>query len=171
VYNFKKCHNMNIIYLNVDEQETFAWVSEIVHRHHNMFKVSFKDGYENIFYTDVETGNWIEEDMGFTELATEVGSQIRSFMRNPIHVPKLLTWHKQLIDDRLVSFGFFNFMNGNQKFYQIYNAGKKYMYTLVDMDNDEWQILGNTGLHTDCIDTGFVHRIIQILPLYTADAG
>jgi len=160
----------NIIYLEIDGKDSFAWASEIVHRHHNMYKVSFKDGYENIFYTDVETGSWIEEDLGATALAAEVGDQIRRFMRNPIHVPKLLTWHKQYIDDRLVSFGFFNFMNGSQKFYQIYNSNKKYMYTLVDMENDEWQILGNTSSINNYIDTSFVHKIIQILPLYTANA-
>ena len=159
-----------MISLQVDGTESFARVSEIVHRHQSMFKVSFKDGYENIFYTDVETGKWVEEDLGFTDLAREVGCQIRIFMRNPIHVPKLLTWHKQFIDDRLVNFGFFNFMNGSQKFYQIYNANKKYMYTLVDMDNDEWQILGNSLSLNKHIDTSFVHQVIQILPLYTVNA-
>ena len=160
----------NIIYLKVDGVESFAWVSEIIHRHHNMYKVSFKNGYENIFYTDVETGKWIEEDLGFTTLAFEIGKQIRSFMRNPIHVPKLLTWHKQFIKDKLVCFGFFNFMNGNQKFYQIYNANKKYMYTLVDMDNDEWQILGNSSILGSHVDSAFVRQVIGILPLYTANA-
>lgn len=160
----------NIIYLQSEGEETFAWVTEIVHRHHNMYKVSFKDGYENIFYTDVETGMWIEEDLGFTELAVEVGFQIKSFMRNPIHVPKLLIWHRQLIDEKPICFGFFSFMNGNQKFYQIYNSNKKYMYTLVDMDNDEWQILGSSASVATRIDTGFVHKVIQILPLYTTNA-
>ena len=160
----------NIIYLQIDGTERLAWASEIVHRHHSMYKVSFKDGYENIFYTDVETGKWIEEDLGFTDLAREFGNQIRTFMRNPIHVPKLLTWHKQFIDDRLISFGFFNFMNGSQKFYQIYGFNKKYMYTLVDMDNDEWQILGNSPSVNKLIDTSFVHQLIQILPLYTVNA-
>jgi hypothetical protein len=160
----------NIIYLEIDGTETLAWVSEIVHRHHTMYKVSFKNGYENIFYTDVETGKWIEEDLGFTILAHEVGKQIKSFMKNPIHVPKLLTWHKQYINDKLVCFGFFNFMNGNQKFYQIYNANKKYMYTLVDMDNNEWQILGNSSIIGNHIDSAFVRQVIEILPLYTANA-
>ena len=160
----------NVIYVNIDEVECLAWVTEIVHRHHNMYKVSFKDGYENIFYTDVETGKWIEEDLGFTLLAEAVGKQIKSFMRNPIHVPKLLTWHKQFINDKLVCFGFFNFMNGTQKFYQIYNSNKKYMYTLVDMDNSEWQILGNSSITGSHVDAAFVRQVIDILPLYTANA-
>ena len=69
----------NIIYLHVDGVETFAWVTEISHRNHNMFKVSFKNEYENIFYTDVETGRWMEEDLGFTRLAEDVGKQIKTF--------------------------------------------------------------------------------------------
>lgn len=161
----------NIIYLKMDDAECLAWATEIVNRHHNMYKVSFKNGYENIFYTDVETGKWLEEDLGFSDLAKEVGKQIKSFMRNPIHVPKLLTWHKQFINDRLVCFGFFNFLNGQQKFYQIYNANKKYMYTLVDMDNDEWQILGNSPVIGNHVNAVFVRQIIEILPLYTAKAG
>jgi len=160
----------NKIYLQIDGTETLAWVSEIVHRHHNMYKVLFKNGYENIFYTDVETGKWIEEDLGFTSLADDIGKQIKKFMRNPIHVPKILTWHKQHIDNKLIWFGFFNFMNGNQKFYQIYNANKKYMYTLVDMDNSEWQILGNSSVLATHIDSAFVRQVIEILPLYTTNA-
>ena len=159
----------NIIYLQVDGSESLALVSEIAHRHHCMYKVSFKNGYENIFYTDVETGKWIEEDLGFTALADAVGKQIKKIMRNPIHVPKLLIWHKQYFNNKLVCFGFFNFMNGSQKFYQIYNANKKYMYTLVDMENNEWQILGNSSVPGSHIDSAFARQVIEILPLYTAN--
>jgi hypothetical protein len=160
----------NIIYLEIDGTESFAWVTEVAHRHHNMFKVLFKNEYENIFYTDVETGKWMEEDLGFTKLAEEVGNQIKNFMRNPIHVPKLLTWHTQYINSRLFCFGFISLMKGNHKLYEIYNANKKYMYTLVDMDNDEWQILGNTSSAISSIDPIFVEQVIQVLPLYSANA-
>lgn len=160
----------NIIYLTVDGVETFAWVTEISHRNHQMFKVSFKNEYENIFYTDVETGRWIEEDLGFTALAQDVGKQITTFLRNPIHVPKLLIWHTQYnMENNLISFGFFSFMKGKHKLYEIYNSNRKYMYTLVDMDNDEWQILGNSTSIISQIDPVFVEQVIQILPLYSAD--
>ncbi|MEO8769922.1 MAG: hypothetical protein ABI402_07550 [Ferruginibacter sp.] len=160
----------NIIYLMVDGVESFAWVTEIPNRHHNMFKVIFKNGYENIFFTDVETGLWVEEDMGFTQLAQDIGAQIRDFARNPIHVPKILTWHKQIVNDTVLNFGFFNFMKDKYKMYEIYNANKKYLYTLVEMDNEEWQILGNNSLAIKNIDPIFVEQIIQILPLYWANA-
>ncbi len=160
----------NIIYLTVDGVETFAWVTEISHRNHLMYKVSFKNEYENIFYTDVESGRWIEEDLGFTELAREVGKQISNFHRNPIHVPKLLIWHHQhSLGDKFISFGFFSFRKGKHKMYEIYNSNRKYMYTLVDMENDEWQILGNSTSVISQIDPVFVEQVIQILPLYSAD--
>ena len=160
----------NIIYLTVDEVETFAWVTEISHRNHQMYKVCFRNQYENIFYTDVETGKWIEEDLGFTSLANKVGKQVSTFQRNIIHVPKILTWHTQYnTEDKLISFGFYGFLKGQHKLYEIYGANKKYMYTLVDMDNDEWQILGNSSSFISQIDPLFVEQIIQILPLYSAD--
>ena len=94
----------------VDGVESFAWVTEIPNRHHNMFKVIFKNGYENIFFTDVETGLWVEEDMGFTQLAQDIGAQIRDFARNPIHVPKILTWHKQIVNDTVLNFWIFSIL-------------------------------------------------------------
>ncbi|MEO7263436.1 MAG: hypothetical protein ABIW38_00925, partial [Ferruginibacter sp.] len=120
-----------------------------------------------IFYTDVETGRWIEEDLGFTGLANEIGLQISNFLRQPIHVPKVLTWHKQYMDGRLVSFGFVSFLKGNHKMYEIYSHNKKYMYTLVEMENDEWQIMGNELMNINKIDAVFIQHVIHVLPLYS----
>jgi hypothetical protein len=160
----------NIIYLKLDGEETFAWVTELQNRNHNMFKVIFKNGYENIFFTDVESGMWIEEDLGFTSLAHEIGNQIRNFVKHPIHVPKILTWHKQVTDNNIFIFGFFNFMKDKYKMFEIYNKNKKYLYTLVEMENEEWQILGNNSVPLQNIDREFVQQVIQILPLYWANA-
>ena len=158
----------NVIYLEVEGTGCLARVTEIPNRQHNMFKLTFQNNYENVFFTDVETGRWVEEDMGFTALAQEVGKQIKNFMKNPFHVPKLLTWHKQIINGNLFCFGFFNYKKGSNKLYEIYNINKKYMYTLVDMDNDEWQILGNPAMAVGKLDPVFVNCVINTLPLYTA---
>jgi hypothetical protein len=160
----------NIIYIvNTEGKESIAWITEIPHRHHAMYKVEFESGYENIFFTDVESGGWIEEDLGFTALAIQVGKEIQKLMRNPFHVPKALTWHKQYENNKLVSFGFIHFMKGSHKMYEVYNSNKKYMYTLADMGNDEWQIMGNATLAIHRIDAAFVQRIIQIFPLYNSN--
>lgn len=156
----------NIIYLEIDGVESFAWVTEIPNRNHNMFRVVFKDGYENIFFSDVETGKWIEEDMGFTDLASKVGSQVRNFTRNLVHVPKLLTWHQQEVNGKMLSFGFFNFMKDKYRMYEIYGENRRYMYSLVEMDNEEWQILGHNTASIKNLDHEFLDQVIQILPLY-----
>lgn len=159
----------NIIYFNIDGTETFGSVSRISNKMHNMFRIAFKDGYENIFYTDVETGKWIEEDLGFTDLARQVGNQIGRFIKTPVHVPKLLVWHKDSVENKTYNFGFFCFSKGRFKMYEIYNRNKKYMYTLVDMQNEEWQILGNGSTSVNNIDPFLINHIIQVLPLYSED--
>lgn len=142
---------------------------EVPHRKHNMYKVIFQNGYENVFYTDVETGDWIEEDLGFTQLAAQIGVQIRAILQNPYHVPKLLTWHKQVNDNRVILFGFFNYMKGHHKMYEIYDSRSKYLYTLVEMEEDNWQIMGNTNVVQGNIDPEFVEMVTRILPLYSTN--
>jgi hypothetical protein len=151
-------------------EEITAMAIEIQNRHHHMFKVVFDNGYENIFFTDVETGQWLEEDLGFTALAKEVGKQVKLYSGNLFHVPRMLTWHRQLINDEPICFGFFNYMKDKYKMYEIYHVNKKYLYTLVEMDNDEWQILGNNMQVLGNIDRYFVEQVIQILPLYWANS-
>lgn len=159
----------NLIYLQVDGADTTAWIMEISNRHHNMFKVCFSNGYENIFFTDVETGRWIEEDLGFTDLAQVVGRHLRPFLKSPVHVPRVLVWHHQVYDKKILNFGFFCYNKGKHKLYEIYGANRKYLYTLMDMENDEWQILGNSTISINRIDPVFVEQVIQILPLYSED--
>lgn len=160
---------MNLILeLEVEGGIIHVTVEEVSHRHHNMLRASFKNGYENIFYTDVETGEWIEEDLGFTQLASALGKKIKKHLRSPYHVPKLLTWHNQLINGHCFKFGFFPFLNGNQKLYQIYNANRKFLYTLTEMENEEWQILGNMNNRYAPIDIFYLKKIIKTLPLYSS---
>ena len=161
----------NIINIKLSGVENSAWVTQIPNRQHNMFRVVFENGYENIFFTDVETGKWVEEDLGFTFLALKIGDQLKNFVKNFIHVPKLLIWHTQSSNDQLVSFGFFNFMKNKHKMYEIYHANKKYMYTLLELENDEWQILGNNSNALKNLDALFLEQVIHILPLYSAKAG
>ena len=165
---FKQTPMSRILQLEVDGVMSNVKVDEILHRHHNMYKVVFENGYENIFYTDVESGKWMEEDLGFTELAAKIGDEIRNYLRTPFHVPRILTWHRQFTDGRYFAFGFYSFQNGNQTFFQIYSANRKYQYTLVSMENDEWQILGNSNNVITHIDRKFVQQVIQVLPFYTS---
>lgn len=160
-----------IITCTIDGIATEGLATEIIHRHHYMYQVSFSNGYENIFFTDVETGDWLEEDLGFTSLAAEVGMQVSGSLRHLFHVPKQLTWHHQPENNKRLSFGFIHIMNGNQHFYQVYNASRKYLYTLVEMENDEWHILGcSLAISNYYLDTTFAKLVTAILPRYTSKA-
>ena len=156
------------IHIHHQEKIIECIAMQVPHRKHLMYKAVFDNGYENVFYTDVETGKWIEEDLGFTKLAAMFGEQIRLQHFIPIHVPKILTWHKQLTDEKPLLFGFFNFMKGHHKMYEIYDSRCKYMYTLVEMDEADWQIMGNSNVVNGNIDRAFVNQVTQILPLYSA---
>ncbi len=153
--------------LEVNGVLTAVFIEEIPHRYHNMCRASFQNGYENIFFTDCETGKWIEETLGFTALAAALGKEIQKHLRSPFHVPKLLTWHNQYINSKYFSFGFFMYLNGTQKLYQIYNSDRKYLYTLTEMKNEEWQILGNTNNYYTHLDIFFLKNIVQALALYS----
>ena len=155
-----------MIHLQFEERMVAALVSQIANRNHSMYKLIFESGYENIFFIDVETGNWIEEDLGFTLLAQEVGKEIKKLSDPLFRVPKILTWHKQYSDGKLIQFGFYNFMKDAHKMYEIYNSNKKYMYTLADMNNDEWQILGSRNQMPQYTDPFLIQHIIKILPFY-----
>ena len=154
------------ICLLIDGTPVSATFTEIPNRRHNMFELAFENGYYNIFFSDVETGIWIEEDLGATKLAADFGKLIKDQLRSSIHVPKLLTWHNQAIEKKLISFGFYSFMKDKYKMYEIYNINKRYMYTLVEMENEDWQILGNNVVVLKNIDPVFIQHVIQILPMY-----
>ena len=156
----------SIIHLDSDGEEVAALVTEIPHKQHAMFKVILESGYSNIFYTDVETSNWVEEDLGYTELAEKVGDGIFRGMHRTIHVPKMLNWHTSGNNSKSVTFGFFNFMHGNQKMFEIYHANRKFLFTLQQHTEDEWQVLGSDYINVNSIDPIFVEGIIKVLPLY-----
>lgn len=155
-----------ILHMPVDGQYSAILVTEIPHKHHLMFKAILESGYSNIFYTDVETGLWFEEDLGFTSLAQQLGAEVKKMKLKPIHVPKILTWHKLDINNKPVTFGFFSFLNGLHKMFEIYDNNKKYMYTLVEMAQEEWQILGHDNVRVGTLDSNFIHQVTKVLPLY-----
>ena len=66
----------HIFFLEIENDICSAQVTKIDHPYHQSYHVLFEDGYENIFFTDVETGNWIEEDLGETTLAANFGTKL-----------------------------------------------------------------------------------------------
>lgn len=132
---------MIIIGIQTKKGFTKASAFKVMPFRNNMFRVQFENGYENIFYTDVETGAWIEEDLGYTQLAALVGEQINKSFHYPVHVPKILTWQYYQQDLGNKIFGYYNYKMGGCNMFEIYNSNKKYLFTLSENHKNEWQIL------------------------------
>lgn len=142
-------------------------LTSVIHRKHVMYKGTASDGYSNIFFTDVESGRWIEEDLGFTDLAVAIGAFIDQQHFRAKHFPKTLIWRRVLKNDVPILFGFAFFMHGEQRVYEIYHANKKYMYTLVQHIGEEWELLGaKNALDADSVDMDFLLPVIERLTQY-----
>ena len=138
----------NIIFLRVDEEVCMASFTILDHPIHLMAQVSFEDGYENIFYTDVETGKWIEQDVGFTALAEETGKKLAPFFNLDFFEFKPLTWMD--FEDKGYCFAYHKYTSGEYDVYEIYHANRRHMFTAVKSNEGLWQIVlfsGDTTWH------------------------
>ncbi len=153
--------------MKLSGEDVAALVTDIPHKQHSMYKVTMESGYNNIFFTDVESGNWVEEDLGFTKLAKKIGVEICNYSHRSVHVPKLLMWHTFYKEGKQVTFGAFNFMNADQKMFEIYHSNRKYMFTLVQQTQEDWQVLGNDYIDIDAIDCVFIEHVIKVIAPYT----
>ncbi len=131
---------------------------------HNAFHVRTEDGYENIFFTDVETGKWVEEDLGFTDLAATAGSQLQHLLLNKIHVPKILSWRKLGVGNKSRRIGYFQFMKNEFRMFEIYGSNRKYLFTLAEMENEEWYIVGTSQQRVFQFDPFILYEIVKTLP-------
>jgi hypothetical protein len=134
------------ILLVYEERLYTAEISEIFHPMHWMFHVHFNDGYENIFFSDVETGKWVEQDLGFTPLAELVGKKIESHIPKDNVVRKSLNWYHEEYGGRSINFGYHLFIVDGFYTYEIFAANKRYMFTLVKVNNELWQLFKVPGM-------------------------
>jgi hypothetical protein len=157
-----------IISLPFEGKEIMATVCETDQRYRSIYRVIFSNEYENVFYKDVENGRWIEEDLGYTEMASLVGSRIKGRLEGPIHVPKLLNWHSELWNGKQVRFGFTCTLQNDQRLFEIYNSQKKYLYSLLESESEGWEIMGNELLRGN-IDPFFLEMVLGFLSEYSTD--
>jgi hypothetical protein len=153
-----------IIYLEINDALQAAVVKEIAHPRHSLFHVSFENGYENIFFTDVETGEWLEEDLGFTKLAETVGLSVSHQLSATILVPRPLVWQKI---DGFTVFGFYNYAYEDNEIYEIYRPNRKFMCYLLRTIKNDWYLLKTHSIFK-CkeVDLEAVERITDILEEY-----
>lgn len=133
---------MRQIKIVTDHAEQIVLVEQIHHPIHFMVHAVFNDGYENIFFTDVETGQWIESDLGFTELAETLGKGAETFIKVNLQ-PKTLLWHTSSEENM---FAYHKFEADGYPTYEIYGMNRRYLFTLVKLkSNDLWQVFKVPG--------------------------
>ena len=140
--------------------DTKMVLSPVIHNKHLMYKGVATDGYQNIFFTDVETGKWVEEDLGFTAYAAVVGNYIDQQNFRTKHFPKAISWRNILKKGKPVLFGFAYFVHGEERVYEIYHANRKYMYSLIQHHGDDWELMGAKNIQDiTAIDTDFLMAV------------
>ncbi|MEP7277515.1 MAG: hypothetical protein ABI813_02630 [Bacteroidota bacterium] len=130
----------HIFYLNLENDIGSARVRAIDHPFHQLYHVKFEDGYENTFFTDAETGNWVEEDLGETALAAIFGIKT-GMIKGLSAVPcKPLTWCKAAIASKIISFGFHTCMDDGDTIFEVYGANRKFLYSFRNSGNNRWVV-------------------------------
>jgi hypothetical protein len=155
------------IEIKIDGQEKIATASEILHPVHRMFLVTLEDGYSNIFFTDVESGKWIEQDLGFTSLAEAIGSVLPNTNDKRTASRKKLSWHHEYTPNTKMHFGFHHYMIKGYRIYEIYSANRRYMFTLVKLDIGLWQLFRIPNVFEWEYDQGAVEEIAFCIDNYS----
>lgn len=117
-------------------------VDELFHPIHRMYTVKFDDGYENIFFTDVESGRWLEQDLGFTSLAESVGEKIKYLFPGSVKTKRDLQWYTSEEDEwaEPVYFGFYHYKLGAFPVFEIYAPNRRFLFSMILVNKDFWQV-------------------------------
>ena len=135
----------HIFYLKIENDIHSARVTEIAHPCHQMYHLIFEDGYENIFFTDVETGNWIEEDLGETQLAASFGTKVNELDGISSRSFKTLAWCRASIAYMIINFGFYTYTEDGHTVFEVYADNRKFLCNLVKNKKGVWTIYGSPG--------------------------
>lgn len=137
-----------------------ALIREITNPKQEMVHVLFDSGYENVFYRDVESGLWIEQDLGATELAKRVGRARGPGFSFP--TPSLrLKWIHFTIGRQSIGFGFFKYPIADGLAFDIYSVNKRFMLTVSKVNEEAWYAIHYGGE----ADWNFNADIIEELPI------
>jgi len=133
----------HLLYLKIENDIRSVKVKPVKHPIHQVYHVLFEDGYENIFFTDVETGNWIEEDLGETALAVSFGLKIDLLDKVYIRPCRPLAWCRASIADMIVNFGFYSYTENDNTVFEVYTDNHKFLCNLVRDKKNNWTMYGS----------------------------
>lgn len=151
------------LYLKIENDIHSARVTAITHPHHQLYHVIFEDGYENMFFTDVETGNWVEEDMGETALAVSFGSKANQLNDTSFRPVKPLAWCRASIADMIINFGFYTYKENSQTVFEVYADNHKFLCNLVKNKKGKWIIY---GLVWPIIEHQYTNQVQVIISIF-----
>ncbi|WP_126973791.1 hypothetical protein [Gynurincola endophyticus] len=146
------------IYVSIEDQSFQIEVSEMEHPVQSMFHVAFDYGYENIFYKSVDHGDWIEQDIGQTSIATCIGNIIEQHYQ-------LEDWEKPLTyveadsNYGLLNFYYYKFKSSGFSLYEIYALNKRYMFSIVSLQNKAWELHKMPGSYWN-----YPEYFVEIIP-------
>jgi len=152
----------HILYLKIENDIHSARVTEIPHPHHQVYHVIFEDGYENIFFTNVETGNWIEEDLGETKLAVSFGTKVNQLDGTSFRPFKTLAWCRASIAHMIINFGFCTYTEDGHTVFEVYTDNHKFLCNLVKNKKGVWTMYGSRRPVMEHQYTNQVQVIISI---------
>ncbi len=155
-----------IVYVEIENDIRPVRVTAIEHPHHRLYHVVFEDGYENMFFTDVQTGEWIEEDLGKTMLAAALGEKLLQLQDASINCPptRRLYWCRASIADMVVNFGFYSYTENTKTIFEVYGVNHKFLCNLVkSQKKGRWIMYGNHRQKMEYQYTNQLHVIISLL--------
>ena len=144
-----------------DFEERYEWagVSQLFSPVHNMFSVTFRDGYSNVFFTDVETGKWIEQGLGYTELAEKIGERLDELFPTEDKTTRKLEWVCEERGNHLFNFGYCHYVLNTFEVFEIYTSDRRYLCNLLLMNTNSWLVL---HLNDEPDLRGFQSLVIEI---------
>ncbi len=134
---------MASFYIDFDNKPCHVLVDRIANPvHRSMYYLRFENGYENVFFTDSETGEWIEQDLGYTLLAKTFGTLVDGNKAVACDtLKKRITWFIENQELKVI-FGFNKKVCGKTLVYDIFGSNRRYMFTLI-RNIERWQVLNN----------------------------
>ncbi len=145
--------------------ELEASITYVEHPKHEMFFLAFDNGYENIFFRDVESGNWIEQDLGTTSLSADVGAYLDTLVA-PADSYLTLEWLAAEFGENEFVFGFHLFELCGVPAFDIYAANKRFLLTIMKLDEETWKAFRYGGGADWNFVPGWIEKLPYILEEY-----
>ena len=112
-----------------------------------------------VFFTDVETGKWIEQGLGYTELAEKIGERLDELFPTEDKTTRKLEWVCEERGNHLFNFGYCHYVLSTFEVFEIYTSDRRYLCNLLLMNTNSWLVL---HLNDEPDLRGFQSLVIEI---------